>query len=49
VELPVEPTQTADICLSAEHERAVNPNLTKVLSVLDETEERRLRSVRGHL
>ncbi len=43
VEMPVEPSQAGDVCLDGEHEGRVNPGLRKVLSVLDEAEER-LRS-----
>ena len=43
VEMPVEPSQAGDVCLDGEHEGRVNPDLRKVLSVLDEAEER-LRS-----
>jgi hypothetical protein len=45
VEMPVEPSQAGDVCLGGEHEDRVNPDLTKVLSVLDETEERFRRGV----
>ena len=38
VELPVEPTQPGEICHEGEYEEAVNPDLMKVLSVLDEIE-----------
>lgn len=40
LELPAEPDQPGYICLGGEHEVAVNVDLTKVLSVLDEAEER---------
>jgi hypothetical protein len=40
VEMPVEPAQAGDICLEGEHEGAANPDLRKVLSVLDEAEEK---------
>jgi hypothetical protein len=40
VELPTEPAQTGDICIGGDHEGAVNLGLKRVLSVLDETEER---------
>ena len=45
VELPVEPAQAGDVCLDGEHEGRVNPDLRKVLSVLDEVEERLRRGV----
>ena len=40
VELPTEPAQRGDICIGGEHEGAVNLGLKRVLSVLDEAEER---------
>ena len=39
VELPVEPSSLAVICLDGNHVRARNPTLVEVLSVLDEAEE----------
>ena len=45
VELPTEPSQSGDICIGGDHEGAVNLGLRKVLSVLDETEERLRRGV----
>ena len=45
VEMPVEPAQPGDVCLDGEHEDRVNPDLRKVLSVLDEAEERLRRGV----
>ena len=39
VELPVEPSFSADICLDGNHVRARNPTLVEVLSALDEAEE----------
>ena len=38
VELPVEPSSLAVICLDGNHVRARNPTLVEVLSVLDEAE-----------
>ncbi len=40
VELPTEPSQSGDVCVGGDHDGTVNPNLEKVLSVLDEAEER---------
>src|SRR5918994_1489469 len=40
VELPVEPSQPGEICHEGEYEEAVNPDLMKVLSVLDAIEEK---------
>jgi hypothetical protein len=40
VELPANPTETGEVCLGGDYEETVNPQLVKVLSVLDEAEER---------
>lgn len=40
VELPAEPTETGEVCLGGDYEETVDPQLVKVLSVLDEAEER---------
>ena len=40
VELPTEPAQTGDIYIGGDHEGAVNLGLRRVLSILDEAEER---------
>jgi hypothetical protein len=38
VELPVEPSSPADICLDGNHREAYNPTLVELVSVLDEAE-----------
>ena len=43
VELPVEPSEPAEICHEGQYEEALSPELTKVLSVLDEIEEKHRR------
>jgi hypothetical protein len=40
VELPTEPSQSGDVCVGGDHDGTVSPNLEKVLSALDEAEER---------
>ena len=40
VELPVEPSEPGEICHEGQYEEAFSPELTKVLSVLDEIEEK---------
>ena len=40
LELPVEPSQWSDVCLGGDHEKDLNPGISKVLSFLDEVEER---------
>ena len=40
MELPTEPSQSGDVCVGGDHDGTVNPNLEKVLSALDEAEQR---------
>jgi hypothetical protein len=48
VEIPVEPARPSHVCLDGDHEETVNPGLAKVLSVLDETEQRLRRGALAH-
>jgi hypothetical protein len=39
LEMPIEPSQWSDVCLGGDHEKDLNPGISKVLSFLDEAEE----------
>jgi hypothetical protein len=40
VALPVDPTESTNICLDGDHERSLNLGLAKLLSILDDAEQK---------
>jgi hypothetical protein len=40
VALPVDSTESTDICLDGDHERSLNLGLAKLLSILDDAEQK---------